>query len=56
METFERELTRIKTQPYERELTRIKNFLKGNPKGYTVTAISKGIEINRNSVLRESLN
>ncbi len=52
METFERELTRIKTQPYERELTRIKNFLKGNPKGYTVTAISKGIEINRNSVAK----
>ncbi|MDD1695990.1 MAG: PAS domain S-box protein [Methanoregula sp.] len=52
METFERELTRIKTHPYERELTRIKNFLKGSPKGYTVTAISKGIEINRNSVAK----
>ena len=52
MDTFERELTRIKTHPYERELTRIKNFLKGSPKGYTVTAISKGIEINRNSVAK----
>jgi PAS domain S-box-containing protein len=52
METFERELTRIKTHPYERELTRIKNFLKGSSKGYTVTAISKGIEINRNSVAK----
>jgi PAS domain S-box-containing protein len=52
METFEHELNRIKTQPYERELTRIKNFLKGNPKGYTVTAISKGIDINRNSVAK----
>ena len=52
METFERELSRIKTHPYERELTRIKNFLKGSSKGYTVTAISKGIEINRNSVAK----
>ena len=52
METFERELNRIKTHPYERELTRIKNFLKGSPKGYTVTAISQGIEINRNSVAK----
>ncbi|MCX6683754.1 MAG: PAS domain S-box protein, partial [Methanoregula sp.] len=52
METFERELTRIKTHPYERELTRIKNFLKGSSKGYTVTAISKAIEINRNSVAK----
>ena len=52
METFEHELNRIKTQPYERELTRIKNFLKGSPKGYTVTTISKGIDINRNSVAK----
>lgn len=52
METFERELTRIKTHPYERELTRIKNFLKGSPKGYTVTAISQSIGINRNSVAK----
>ena len=52
METFEHELNRIKTHPYERELTRIKNFLKGSSKGYTVTAISKGIDINRNSVAK----
>ncbi len=52
MDTFDQELNRIKTQPYERELTRIKNFLKGSPKGYTVTTISKGIDINRNSVAK----
>jgi PAS domain S-box-containing protein len=52
METFERELNRIKTHPYERELARIKNCLKGSTKGYTVTEISRSIEINRNSVAK----
>ncbi|MDD1699305.1 MAG: PAS domain S-box protein, partial [Methanoregula sp.] len=49
---IDRELTQIKTHPYDRELTRIKNFLKGSAKGYTVTEISRAIDINRNSVAK----
>ena len=52
MENIDRELTQIKTHPYDRELTRIKNFLKGSSKGYTVTEISRAIDINRNSVAK----
>ena len=52
MDTLDRELTQIKTHPYDRELTRIKNFLKGSAKGYTVTEISRAIDINRNSVAK----
>jgi len=46
------ELTQIKTHPYDRELSKIKNFLKGSSKGYTVTDISRAIDINRNSVAK----
>jgi PAS domain S-box-containing protein len=52
MENVEHKLTRIKTHPYEQELSRIKTFLKGSTKGYTVTEISRSIEINRNSVAK----
>jgi len=52
MEKINGELTQIKTHPYDRELTRIKNFLKGSSKGYTVTEISRAIDINRNSVAK----
>ena len=52
MEGTNGELTQIKTHPYDRELTRIKNFLKGSSKGYTVTEISRAIDINRNSVAK----
>jgi PAS domain S-box-containing protein len=46
------ELTQIKTHPYDRELSKIKNFLRGSSKGYTVTEISRAIDINRNSVAK----
>src|SRR5665647_2933149 len=52
MNTEDNELTQIKTHPYDRELTRIKSFLKGSSKGYTVTEISRSIDINRNSVAK----
>jgi len=52
MDTDDHELTQIKTHPYDRELTRIKSFLKGSSKGYTVTEISRSIDINRNSVAK----
>src|SRR4030042_3387421 len=52
MDTEDNELTQIKTHPYDRELTRIKSFLKGSSKGYTVTEISRSIDINRNSVAK----
>ncbi|MCK9592453.1 MAG: PAS domain S-box protein [Methanoregula sp.] len=52
MDTEDHELTQIKTHPYDRELTRIKSFLKGSSKGYTVTEISRSIDINRNSVAK----
>ncbi len=52
MTTDNRELTQIKTHPYDRELSRIKNFLRGSSKGYTVTEISRAIDINRNSVAK----
>ena len=52
MEGINGELTQIKTHPYDRELARIKNFLKGSSKGYTVTEISRAIDINRNSVAK----
>lgn len=52
MDTEDHELTQIKTHPYERELARIKSFLKGSSKGYTVTEISRSIDINRNSVAK----
>ena len=45
-------LAQIKTHPYDRELSRIKNFLRGSSKGYTVTEISRAIDINRNSVAK----
>src|SRR5512136_1141695 len=46
------ELAQIKTHPYDRELSKIKNFLRGSSKGYTVTEISRAIDINRNSVAK----
>ena len=46
------ELSQMKTHPYDRELLRIKNFLRGSSKGYTVTEISRAIDINRNSVAK----
>ncbi len=52
MNTEDQELTQIKTHPYDRELARIKSFLKGSSKGYTVTEISRSIDINRNSVAK----
>jgi PAS domain S-box-containing protein len=52
MEATERALARIKIHPYEQELNRIKSFLKGSHRGYTVTEISRSIEINRNSVAK----
>ena len=52
MDTEDNELTQIKTHPYDRELARIKSFLKGSSKGYTVTEISRSIDINRNSVAK----
>jgi PAS domain S-box-containing protein len=52
MSNDNRELTLIKTHPYDRELSKIKNFLKGSSKGYTVTEISRAIDINRNSVAK----
>jgi PAS domain S-box len=52
MDTDDHELTQIKTHPYDRELARIKSFLKGSSKGYTVTEISRSIDINRNSVAK----
>ena len=52
MEPEDQELTQIKTHPYDRELARIKSFLKGSAKGYTVTEISRSIDINRNSVAK----
>ncbi len=52
MEHEDHELTQIKTHPYDRELARIKSFLKGSSKGYTVTEISRSIDINRNSVAK----
>ena len=52
MTTEDQDLTQIKTHPYDRELARIKSFLKGSSKGYTVTEISRSIDINRNSVAK----
>jgi PAS domain S-box-containing protein len=46
------ELSQVKTYPYDRELAKIKNFLRGSSKGYTVTEISRAIDINRNSVAK----
>jgi len=37
---------------YQKELTRIKKILKNNPKGMTVTDISREMNINRNSVAK----
>lgn len=37
---------------YQREITLIQNILKENPKGMTVTDISRKIKINRNSVAK----
>jgi len=50
--TDNHELTQIQTHPYDRELAKIKNFLRGSSKGYTVTEISRAIDINRNSVAK----
>ena len=37
---------------YQKELSRIKTILRDNPKGMTVTDISREIDINRNSVAK----
>ena len=37
---------------YQQEMTQIKQILKDNPKGMTVTDISRKIKINRNSVAK----
>ncbi len=39
-------------ESYQKELTHIKKILKNNPKGMTVTDISREISINRNSVAK----
>jgi len=39
-------------ESYQKELTRIRTILKNNPKGMTVTDISKEMDINRNSVAK----
>jgi PAS domain S-box-containing protein len=52
MTTDNQELNQIKTHPYDKELSKIKNFLRGSSKGYTVTEISRAIDINRNSVAK----
>ena len=37
---------------YQQEITQIKQILKDNPKGMTVTDISRKIKINRNSLIQ----
>ena len=39
-------------ETYQKELSRIKGILKDNPKGMTVTDISREIKLNRNSVAK----
>lgn len=39
-------------ESYQKELTRIRTILKNNPKGMTVTDISREMDINRNSVAK----
>ncbi|MHA2233255.1 MAG: PAS domain-containing protein [Candidatus Hodarchaeales archaeon] len=39
-------------QPYREQLIRIKEILKTNPRGITVTDVSKALNINRNSVAK----
>lgn len=39
-------------EPYREQLVRIKEILKTNPRGITVTDISKALNINRNSVAK----
>ncbi|MCK4433708.1 MAG: PAS domain S-box protein [Methanomicrobia archaeon] len=39
-------------ESYQKELTRVKEVLKANPKGMTITDISKKINVNRNSVAK----